>query len=692
MRLLRLVPTLLVLATAILLVPGRLGSPSFISAAPQNGANQSNPLGFSISDLSQSVSPCADFYDYACSTWMKNNPIPSDQSRWGRFNELAERNREVLHQILEEAAKPVPDRDPVEQKIGDYYAACMDETAVDAKGLQPVKPELDRIAALQDKAALVDEIAHLQGEGVRVLFRFSSEQDAKDSTQEIAGVDQGGITLPDRDYYLKTDPHSVELRQQYQAHIAKMMELAGEPAGKAAADAATVMKIETALAQASLDRVSRRDPNRVYHKMTTQDLVALDPGFAWPRFFTLVSAPPIENLNVAVPDFFKRLNGLLDSTRLEDWKAYLRWHLLHSAAPMLSTPFVNSDFAFFGKTLTGAKEIQARWKRCVQSTDRALGFALGQKYVAKNFSPQAKADTLHMVESIEKAMAEDIRQLDWMTPATKKAALEKLGKVTNKIGYPDKWRDYSSVNIVRDDALGNEERAAGFEFHRRVNKIGKPVDRTEWVMTPPTVNAYYSPQTNSINFPAGILQAPFYDPRRDFAMNFGGIGAVVGHELTHGFDDQGRKFDGDGNLRDWWTKDDAEAFEKRADCIVSEYSSFVPVADVHLNGKLTLGENTADNGGVRLAHMALLNRLRSNPAENTKVEGFTPEQRLFLGYARVWAQNQTNQVARMLAAIDPHSPGRYRVDGVVRNLPEFRNTWGCKVDQPMASPHSCRVW
>ena len=689
MRFLKLLVNLALPVAVILMLAQSILPEAALDAAQ----SPQGTLGFDVSELNPSVGPCKDFYEYACSTWMKNNPIPPDQSRWGRFNKLVESNREILREILERASKPGSNRDADEQKIGDYYAACMDQAAIDAKGLDPLKPELTRIAALPSKLALSDEVAHLSSGGVRgVLFHFSSEQDMKDSSKEIAGVDQGGLGLPDRDYYVKADPASAELRQKYLAHVAKMMQLAGEPEDQATRDAAAVMKIETALAVASLDRVSRRDPDKIYHKMSTQDLAALDPNFAWPRFFALVSSPAIDSLNVAVPEFFKQLNGLIESTSLEDWKTYLRWHLLHSAAPMLSAPFANEDFAFFGKTLTGAKQIQARWKRCVQSTDRALGFALGKKYVERNFSPRAKADTLKMVEDVERAMAEDIKQLDWMTPATKRAALEKLGKVTNKIGYPEKWRDYSTVKIARDDALGNDERAEAFEFHRELNKIGKPVDRTEWRMTPPTVNAYYSPQTNSINFPAGILQGVFYNPRRDFAMNYGGIGAVVGHELTHGFDDQGRRFDGDGNRRDWWTQADSEAFQKRADCIADEYSGFSPLAEVHLNGRLTLGENIADNGGLRLPFMALGSRLRSGEAENTKEEGFTPEQRLFLGYAGLWAQNQTPESSRMLAKIDPHSPGRYRVDGVLRNMREFRNTWGCKVDEAMAPLSPCRVW
>lgn len=646
--------------------------------------------GFDIGAIDKSADPCVDFYQYACGTWMANNPIPADQSSWGRFDELAERNRVILRGILEKSSVNDPKRSAIEQKIGDYYASCMDEKMIEEKGTTPLQPELNRIAVLPSKAALVNELVRLHSMGVDAVFNFSSGQDFKDSTQVIAQADQGGLGLPDRDYYFKEDAKSVELRKQYVAHVQKMFQLLGDPADKATAKAQVVMDIETALAKGSLDLVSRRDPNKVYHKLSKQQLVSLSPSLSWPKYFEGVGAPPIQSLNVAVPEFFKQLETLLNKTGLADWKTYLTWHLLHSQAPLLPSAFVNEHFEFYGKTLTGAKELRPRWKRCVAFTDGDLAEALGQKYVDQTFAVEGKQRTLQMVQALEKALAKDITELDWMTPATKQKALEKLHAITNKIGYPEKWRDYSSVKIVRGDALGNSARATRFEFHRQLAKIGKPVDRTEWLMSPPTVNAYYDPQMNNINFPAGILQPPFYDNNMDDAVNLGGIGAVIGHELTHGFDDEGRQFDAKGNLRDWWTEKDAQEFEKRAACIAEEYSGFDAVDDVKINGKLTLGENTADNGGVRVAYMALrdaLTRVRVR-----EIDGFTPEQRLFLGYGQIWCQNRTDQVARMRAATDPHSPSKYRVNGVVSNMPEFQTAFGCKVEQPMVRQNACRVW
>ncbi len=646
--------------------------------------------GFDIKALDKSADPCVDFYQYACGTWMVNNPIPADQSVWGRFSELAERNRVILRDILEKSSANDPKRSDLEQKIGDYYASCMDEKAIDNKGVAPLKPELERIAAIPDKATLVDELVRLHYVGVNALFAFGSEQDFKDSSQVIARADQGGLGLPDRDYYLKTDPPSVAIRKQYQAHVQKIFQLLGESQQKAATDAQVVMNIETALAKGSLDRVSRRDPAKVYHKLSKQELVSLSPSFAWPKYFEGVGSPPIESLNVAVPDFFKQMETLLKATSLDNWKTYLTWHLAHAEAPLLPTPFVNEDFEFFGKILTGTKEIRPRWKRCVALTDNELGEALGQKYVDLTFGVEGKQRTLKMVQALEKALARDITDLPWMTPTTKQQALEKLRAITNKIGYPERWRDYSRVKIVRGDALGNSERADEFEFKRQLAKIGQPVDRTEWQMTPPTVNAYYDAQMNNINFPAGILQPPFYDNNMDGAVNFGAIGAVIGHELTHGFDDEGRQFDPKGNLRDWWTKQDAEAFEKRATCIADEYSGFTAVDDVKLKGRLTLGENTADNGGLRIAYMALLDTLAGKQVPST--DEFSPEQRLFLGWGQIWCQNQTDQIARLRATVDPHSPGKYRVNGVVSNMPEFQKAFRCRAGQPMVRRNACRVW
>jgi endothelin-converting enzyme/putative endopeptidase len=630
-----------------------------------------------------------DFYQYACGGWMKSNPIPADQSRWGTFEELAERNREILHQILEDAARPATNRDAVTQKIGDYYAACMDEKAIDAKGIAPLQPELDRIRSLKDKSELAEEIAHLHRNGVAALFEFSSGQDFKDSDSVIAQADQGGLGLPDRDYYLKTDAKSVELRQKYVAHVERIFELAGEKADRAAADAATVMRIETDLAKGSLDLVSRRDPEKVYHKLTRTELQALDPDFRWDRYLTGSGAPAFQSVNVASPDYFKAVNAAIARASLEDWKTYLTWHLVHSEIPFLPARFVDENFGFYGQTLTGVKELRPRWKRCVDYTDNQLGEALGRKFVDRTFGAEGKQRTLNMVDALEKALGQDLQAVSWMTPATRQKALDKLKAITNKIGYPEKWRDYSSVAIRRDDAIGNGFRADQFEFQRQLNKIGKPVDRLEWGMTPPTVNAYYDPEMNNINFPAGILQPPFYDNKMDDGVNFGGIGMVIGHELTHGFDDEGRQFDAHGNLRDWWTPADAKEFESRTACVVKEYSSFSVAPGANVNGELTLGENTADNGGLRLALMALVNTIG---AAGKSIDGFTPEQRLFLSFGQIWCENAREEAERLQVQTNPHSPPRFRVNGVVENMPEFQKAFSCHAGQPMVSANACRVW
>ncbi len=649
--------------------------------------------GFDITSLDTTAKPCVDFYQYACGTWMKRNPIPASEARWGRFNELAERNRLILRDILEKAAVPDPKRDSVTQKIGDFYTACMDEKEIDRKGAAPIKDELARIAALSDKKAIVDEVARLHRNGVNVFFDFSSGPDEKNSTQEIGQADQGGLGLPDRDYYFR--PEDEKLRKEYEQHVAKMFQLIGVPAEQAEANAATVLQIETGLAKGALDLVSRRNPENTYHKLTEQEFADIAPAFDWRRYFVDMGAPPIQSLNVREPEFFKQMQALFEKTSLEQWKTYMQWHVLHSAAPLLSAAFVNENFDFYGRTLSGTQELRPRWKRCVSYTDGDLGEALGQKYVDRTFGVEGKQRTLMMVHEIEQAMSRDLQQLTWMTPETKQKALVKLHEVTNKIGYPDKWRDYSSVNIARDDAFGNDLRATEFEVHRQIAKIGKPVDRSEWTMTPPTVNAYYNPEENNINFPAGILQPPFYDNHIDDAVNYGAIGAVVGHELTHGFDDQGRRFDGQGNMRNWWQPEDAKAFEERASCLVNEYSSFVPVDDVHLNGKLTLGENTADNGGLRLSYMALMAKMsleKSSTPEQSKIDGFTPEQRFFLGWGQTWCQNVRDAEALRLARTDPHSPGRFRANGVVQNMPEFQKAFGCQAGQPMVRKPECRVW
>ena len=621
---------------------------------------------------------------------MKNNPVPPDQSRWGSFDELNERNQQVLKTILEKAAADDPKRNSIDQKIGDFYAACMDETAINKRALEPINPELDRIAAISAKNALLGELVRLHRMNVNVFFNFSAGPDFKNSTLNIAQASQGGLGLPDREYYLNTDAKSVELRSQYQAHVQKMFQLLGESAEQSVKDAKAVMAIETDLAKGALDKVSLRDPQKVYHKMSEHELFSMSPFLDWNKYFAGMGAPAITSLNVEHPPFFRQLESTIVQTSLDDLKSYLRWHLLHSEAPLLPAAFVYENFDFFGKRLTGAKELRPRWKRCVEYTDGDLGEALGQRYVDQTFGAEGKQRTLRMVQEIEKALTGDLQTLSWMTPATKKEAMLKLQGIRNKIGFPDKWRDYSSVKIVRGDAVANDQRATEFEVQRQMNKIGQPVDPKEWGMTPPTVNAYYNPLENNINFPAGILQPPFYDNKLDDAANYGGVGAVVGHELTHGFDDQGRQFDAAGNLRDWWTPQDAQEFEKRADCFIKEYETFSPLPGLHLNGKLTLGENTADNGGLRLAFMALMDSLRGKTTQ--KIDGFTPQQRFFLGWGQVWCENTREEDARMRATVNPHSPGQFRVNGVVSNMPEFREAFACKVGQPMVRQPACRVW
>jgi putative endopeptidase len=646
--------------------------------------------GFDPAALDRAADPCVNFYQYACGGWMTANPLPGDHSRFGRFDALQERNRTVLQNILESASTNKPGRAVLEREIGDYYAACMDQKTIDAKGLAPIKADLDRILAIADKAHVTDLTAWMNHAGTTAFFRFSASQDAKDSANVIADIDQGGIGLPDRDYYIKTDEKSVDLRKQYIAHIANMFVLIGDSAEIAAKKSDAVMAIELALAKGSLDNVARRDPNNLYHKMTLKELAALAPTFDWRKFFNQTGAPAFDSLNVDVPEFVKTMQAVITDTSLDDLKTYLSWHLLHDNADVLPKTFQDETFQFFGKTLSGAKEMRPRWKQCVDQTDGQIPDALGQNFIDKTLGEEGKRRAQQMVRAIEKAMEDDIKALDWMTPATKEQALIKLHAIANKIGSKERWLDYSKVKITRDDAYGNADRTSKFEVDRQLAKIGKPVDKTEWQMSQPTVNAYYDPQHNDINFPAGILQPPFWDNTLDDAVNYGAIGAVIGHELTHAFDDEGRQFDAQGNLRDWWTDKDAKAFEERAQCIVKEYSDFKAVDDVHLKGELTLGENTADNGGLRLAYMALMDTLAGKTPP--KRDGFTAQQRLFLGWAQVWCENRTDEAARMHAQVDPHSPGEFRVNGVVSNMPEFAQAYSCKVGQPMVKGPACRVW
>jgi putative endopeptidase len=648
---------------------------------------------FDINAIDKTVDPCVDFYQYACGTWRKNNPVPPDRARWGRFDQLADHNLYILRDILTDAQAPGK-HSAIETMVGSYYGSCMDESTIEKKGTAPLAPELEKINGIKSNTELIQQIAYMHRNGTPALFAFYSQADMHDSAETVAVLDQGGITLPDRDYYIKDDAKSVETRQKYVEHLQKMFELAGDKPDDAAAEAKTVLAVETGLAQSSMDRTARRDPKNRDHKMTVAEIEGAAPNFDLAVYFADNGSPKFSSLNVGNPDFFKHVNEELDKVSLADWKTYLRWKMISDFAPGLPKAFVDEDFQFNGKYMSGQQEMEPRWKRCVKSTDASLGMALGKLYVDRTFGAEGKERTLKMVKGIENAMREDIGQLAWMSGTTKKKAYEKLDTIVNNIGYPDAWRDYSGVVIKADDYAGNAQRAAAFEVRRVYTKIDKPTDRKDWGMTPPTVNAYYRSSMNDINFPAGILQPPFYGKLMDDAVNYGGIGVVIGHELTHGFDDQGRKFDAEGNYKDWWTAEDGKEFEQRVSCTADEYSNFVTVkddkGDVKLNGRLTLGENTADNGGLKLAYMALTNMIANTAIK--QIDGYTPQQRFFLSYGQVWCQNVTDQEARKRALTDPHSPGRWRVNGAVQNSAAFQEAFGCHVGQPMVSENACRVW
>ena len=676
-------------ALLLVIVPGASAQPAQKAQEPVLPYYPS----LDLRSMDRSIDPCVDFYEYSCGGWKKNNPIPADQTSWSVYGKLYQDNLNFLRAILEEAAVDSPERDRVTKQIGDFYAACLDEAAVEKRGIAPVQNELDAIARLKSAQDLAPLIARLQlAHGHVILFNSGSMQDPDNSEQVIAEIDQGGLGLPDRDYYTKEDEKSKETRARYLEHVERVFELMGENEAAAKKNAATVMRLESDLAKASMTRVDRRDPYKLKHKMKVEELGALAPRFDWKAYFGEAQYPEFQTLNVNTPDFFREVNTLLAREPLDDWKTYLRFHVVDSASPYLSSKFVDENFNFYRKYLRGVKEQQPRWKRCVSYTDHNLDDALGQAYVAKVFSPALKESTLDMVRRIENAMAVRIQQLDWMSPQTKEQALLKLHGIRNKIGYPDKWRDYSSIKLTRDDFAGNVQRAAAFESRRQINKIGKPVDHGEWEIPPPTVDAYYDPQMNDINFPAGVLQPPLYDVKMDDAPNYGDTGGTIGHELTHGFDDEGSQYDAKGNLRNWWTKDDRDKFEARTKCVEDQYGGYIVVDDIHINSRLTLGEDVADLGGEILAYMAWQEATKDKDLK--PIDGLTPEQRFFIGFAQWDCSNERPEDLRVRAATDPHSPPEYRINGVLLNMPEFEKAFGCQPGQPMTKPREkvCKVW
>jgi putative endopeptidase len=665
-----------------------------LAASAQDAPTTTFPYtpGLDLASMDRGADPCADFYQYACGGWLKNNPIPADQAKWSVYGKLYQDNQRYLWGILDSLAGKTAGRNATQQKIGDYFSACMDEAAVEKLGARPLAPYLKRISALRGKRELGALLAdfHLGTGDSGLFFGVGSNQDFEKSTDVIAFAVAGGLGLPDRDYYTKDDDRSKEIRDKYVAHVARVFRLLGDGEAAAARNAATVMEMETALAKASLTRVDRRDPYKLFHKMDRKALDALTPAFDWGAYLGRLGLARLDTFNVTEPEFFKAFDRELGARSVGDIKTYLRWHVAKEASPYLSSAFVNENFEFFSRTLRGVPQLRPRWKRCVALVDAQLGEALGQEFVSRAFAPKLKEDTLRMTRRIEQAMREDIQSLAWMSEATKKRAIEKLETIVNKIGYPDKWRDYSSVQVRRGDFFGNVERATRFETRRDLGKIGKPLDRGEWAMTPPTVNAYYNAQMNDINFPAGVLQPPLYDPKMDDAPNYGNTGGTIGHELTHGFDDQGRQFDAQGNLKDWWTADDAKAFTDRAQCIVDQYAQYVIVDDIRINSKLTLGEDVADVGGLILAWMAWQAETAGKAPESR--DGMTPEQRFFVGYAQWACENDRPENLRVKAVTDPHSPGKYRVNGLVVNMPQFEQAFSCKPGSPMTSAKRCRVW
>lgn len=661
-----------------------------VNAVSAQVAEQPNkPLDRKNMDLN--VSPAVDFYEYANGSWLKNNPIPGAYGRWGAFEELADRNNTKLRTLLEDAASDKSaKKGSMTQKIGDFYASGMDSAAIEKQGIKPLQPEFQRIDKIKNVNDVKAEIAHLHQMGVYPLFGFYGAQDAKNSTMVISHLTQGGLGLPDRDYYTNDDAQSKELRKQYVQHVANMLRLLGEEEALAEKNAVVVMDIETRLAKASMTLLELRDPNATYNKITLAELKKISPDFNWDKYFSNVGLKNPGDINVIPSKFFSEVNSMLKDVKVADWKTYLRWQLIHATASYLSSAFVLENFDFFGKKLTGVREMRPRWKRMISSTDEALGEALGQIYVEKYFPPEAKSRAQAIVANLKIALGERIKNLVWMSEDTKKQALNKLSAFGVKIGYPDKWTDYSSLQISRDSYVNNVLNANRFAFEDNLKKIGKPVDRTEWEMTPQTVNAYYHPVMNEIVFPAGILQPPFFDMNADDAVNYGAMGVVIGHEMTHGFDDQGRQYAANGNIQDWWTKEDVEKFNERAKLIIEQFNGYAALDTNHINGALTQGENIADLGGLNVAFQAMKKSWEQN-GKQPEIDGFTPEQRFFLSYAQVWRNNIRNETALLRLKTDVHSPGKYRVLGPLSNLPEFYEAFGVKPGDPMYRSEDVRV-
>ncbi len=691
MRLPRFVPAAALLLAGLPLAaqqPALVVAPDTTDAAP---TAPKAPRSFDTTSLDKTADPCTDFYQYACGGWRRNNPIPGDQARWGTFNQLGERNNYLLYTELK-AAADAP-KSPMQKQYGTFFAACMNVDQANTLGAKPVEPSLRAIDAIADKNGIAAFLGNRQylGDG---FFRFGVEQDEKDSSKQIAAVFQGGLTLPDRDYYLSTDDRSTKIRTQYHDYLVTIFKLIGDDAPTAETEAGQVVAIETALAKGSMARVDLRDPDKVYHPMAASELKQLTPDFGWNAFFAGVKPPAFTTVNVSQPDYLKTMAAVIGDQPLPALKSYLRFHAVNEMAPYLSKPFDDASFGFFGKTLTGQAQQRARWKRCTALTDRQFGEAVGQDWVRQNFPPEDKRSMEKLVGNLKLALGEDIKQLPWMSDATKGEALKKLATFRDKIGYPDQWRDYSAVPVTPSDFVADLHAAQTFNYDYQLSHIGKPVNEKEWGMTPPTVNAYYNPPLNDINFPAGILQPPFFSESIDPAVNYGGIGVVIGHEMTHGFDDEGSKYDPQGNVREWFTAEDKAKFTQRTDCEVKEYGSFEPVPGQKLNGKLTLGENTADNGGIRIAYAALQKAMAEQPvADRTrKIDGYTPDQRFFIAFAQVWCSNITDAAERVAAKTDPHSPGEFRTNGTVQNFEQFGKAFGCHVGQPMMPADACHVW